>query len=44
MKCVNIHPFDLDEKEFCDGFQPNLLGFSCDNKKNMTDSAVGVLT
>ena len=33
MKCVNIHPFDLDEREFGDGFQPKI----------MTDYVVSVL-
>ena len=43
MKYVNIHHFDLNEKEFGDGFQSNLLDFTCDKKKQMTDSVVGVL-
>ena len=33
MKCVNIHPFNLDEREFGDGFQPKI----------MTDYVVSVL-
>ena len=32
MECVNIHPFDLDEKEFVDGFQPSLLAFASGKK------------
>ena len=32
MKCVNIHRFGLDEKEFDDDFQPNLLDFVSDKK------------
>lgn len=43
MKCVNIQPFDLDEKEFGDGFEPHLLDFAGDKKKKMNDSVVGVL-
>ena len=46
MKCVKIHPFGLDEKEFDDGFQPNLLDFVSDRfkiKKKMTDSDVSAL-
>ena len=43
MKCVNIHSFDLDDKDFGDGFQPNLLDFTCHKKKKVTDSVVSVL-
>ena len=43
MKCVSTHPFDLDEKQFGDSFQQNLLDFAGDEKKKMTDSVVGVL-
>ena len=42
MKCFNIHPFDLNEKEFGDGFQPHLLDITSDKKK-MTASVVDAL-
>lgn len=40
MKCVNIDPFDLYEKEIGDGFQQNFVDFE---KKKMAYSVIGVL-
>ena len=40
MNCVNIHPFDNDEKEFGDDFKPNRLG---DKKAETAQSVFNVL-
>ena len=43
MKYINTHPYDWDEKEFRDGFEPHLLDFVGGKKKKMADSFVSVL-
>ena len=43
MNCVNIHPFDLEEKEFGAGFQPNSLNFATEKKNQMTGSVAKML-
>ena len=42
LKCVNIHPFDLEEKEFGAVFEPNFPDFAGEKKNQMTESAVNM--
>ena len=43
MNCVNIHPFDIDEKEFGDDFKPKRLDFIRDKKSETVQSVCNVL-
>ena len=43
MKCVNIHPIDLDEKEFENDFNSSRLDFINDKKEETTNCVLNML-
>ena len=43
MNCVNIHPFDIGEKEFGNDFKPNRLDFIGDKKAETVQNVCNVL-
>ena len=43
LNCVNIYPFDIDEKEFRADFNPSCLDFPGEKKAQMTESVVNLM-